>query len=173
MAERGLRRISICSTGCLGPYRCLILLPACSNVKLYPAAAVPDGMLLLRIDAPIYFANVEGLCDCLLEKLRWRRLEGEAAGCPAQAVVLDMSPVTDVDATGIHFLHDFIDELRGQGVRFALANPSKQVLRALKRGGLTAKIGSDCLHVSMADAVATAQVTLCSGGSGFDPLDLY
>jgi hypothetical protein len=38
-----------------------------------------------------------------------------------------MSPVTDVDATAIHFLKDFIDELEGDGAQLALANPSQQV----------------------------------------------
>ena len=31
----------------------------CRSVKQYPHAEMPRGMLLLRIDAPIYYANVE------------------------------------------------------------------------------------------------------------------
>jgi MFS superfamily sulfate permease-like transporter len=68
--------------------------------------------------------------------------------------------MTDVDDTGIHFLHDFIDEQREQGIRFAMANPSKEVLRALKRAGLVTKIGAGFMHVNMADAVADADAAL-------------
>lgn len=35
------------------------LRPGCRNVKMYPGAQAPPGILVLRVDAPIYYANVE------------------------------------------------------------------------------------------------------------------
>jgi anti-anti-sigma regulatory factor len=32
-----------------------------------------------------------------------------------------------VDATGIHFLDDLVDDLKKQGIRLVLGNPSTQV----------------------------------------------
>lgn len=36
-------------------------------------------------------------------------------------------PSADVDATGIHFLDDLVDDLKTQGIRLVLGNPSTQV----------------------------------------------
>ena len=36
-------------------------------------------------------------------------------------------PHADIDATGIHFLDDFVDELQEDGVKLVLGNPSQQV----------------------------------------------
>ena len=35
----------------------------------------------------------------------------------------------DVDATAVHFFHDFLRILKEEGIQLALANPSKQVRR--------------------------------------------
>jgi len=40
------------------------------NIAMYPDAQQPDGMILFRIDAPIYFANIEGIRDYLFDKLQ-------------------------------------------------------------------------------------------------------
>ena len=130
------------------------------NIKMYANAKAPDGMLLLRIDAPIFFANVEAIKDFVRSRVARSKRQSGTYVSYIQFVIFDMSPVTDVDATGIHFLHDFIDELREEGIRFAMANPSKEVLRALKRAGLVAKIGAGFMHVNMADAVADADAAL-------------
>lgn len=36
----------------------MVLAGGCRNIKQYPEAMEQDGMLLVRIDSPIYFANV-------------------------------------------------------------------------------------------------------------------
>lgn len=46
------------------PHHCteswyVLLRPGCRNVKMYPGAQAPPGILVLRVDAPIYYANVE------------------------------------------------------------------------------------------------------------------
>ena len=130
------------------------------------------------------------------------RAEGAKSGVPVKFVILDLGPVSDVDATAIHFLDDFISQVRagivlyawgcvqqerGQqsaatrpapfpahpalpsppprplsqlhddGVQLVLANPTKDALLMLKRGGVYAKLGEERVHVNMADAVAYAQ----------------
>ena len=67
---------------------------------MYPEATEVDGILMMRIDAPLFFANVESV------KLAIRRFETayEARGRRFEFVVLDLSPVVDVDASAIHFL---------------------------------------------------------------------
>ncbi len=64
----------------------------------------------------------------------------------------------DIDATGIHFLDDLVDELRHEGgITLVLGNPSQRVLLSLKRAHLDRKIGRPNIHVHMADAVVRAR----------------
>ncbi len=74
------------------------------NVKQYPEASEVDGLLLLRIDAPLYFANVNPVRDAL-HKYEQRALESAARrGAPIRFIAIDLSPVTDIDASAVHFL---------------------------------------------------------------------
>ena len=43
----------------------ILLDGVCRNVKQYPEAMEQDGMLLVRIDSPIYFANVASIRETL------------------------------------------------------------------------------------------------------------
>ena len=60
---------------------------------------------------------------------------------------------TDIDATGIHFLEDLLDELRDDNVDLVLGNPAKGVLMQLKRAHRVRKIGRANIHINVADAV--------------------
>ena len=74
------------------------------NVKQYPEARQVEGLLLLRIDAPLFFANVNPVKEALT-KYEARAAEAAAArGRPLQFIVIDLSPVTDIDASAVHFL---------------------------------------------------------------------
>jgi len=70
---------------------------------MYPEAQELEGILMLRIDAPLFFANVESVKGAI------RKYENayEKRGRGFEFVILDFSPVTDVDASAIHFLQVF------------------------------------------------------------------
>ncbi|KAL4859014.1 Proton/sulfate cotransporter 2 [Chlorella vulgaris] len=126
------------------------------SLRLYPEAEETPGVLLLRVDAPLLFFNIEGVKEYVRKEITKSRADGKKSGIPVRVVVLDLAPVTDVDATGIHFLDDLVDELKEQEIHVVLGNPSLQVLVSLKRAHLDRKIGRSNLHVGMADAVAQA-----------------
>lgn len=126
------------------------------STKMYPAAELQPGMLLLRIDAPIFFANIEAVKEFVREKVLISKKRREEMGDHIRFVVIDMSPVTDIDSSAMHFLDDFLDELATDGIELVIANPSQQVLLALKRSNLVKKIKEDNVHVNMADAVSHA-----------------
>lgn len=48
---------------------------------MYPAATAPDGLLIIRIDAPIYYANVE----VSLQQISVTPTAHTCAGCSATA----------------------------------------------------------------------------------------
>lgn len=54
---------------------------------------------------------------------------------------------------GIHALHELVAQLRKEGIRLALANPSRQVQAQLKRTDIIKEIGPEWIFVRTADAV--------------------
>ena len=62
-----------------------------------------DGLLLLRIDAPLYFANVNPVKDALAKYERRAQETAAKQGQTLQFIIIDLSPVYDVDASAIHF----------------------------------------------------------------------
>jgi len=73
------------------------------NVKQYPEAQQVDGLLLLRIDAPLYFANVNPVKDALAKYERRAQEAAQKQGSTLHFIIIDLSPVYDVDASAIHF----------------------------------------------------------------------
>ena len=73
------------------------------NVKQYPEARQVDGLLLLRIDAPLYFANVNPVKDALAKYERRAQETAAKQGQTLHFIIIDLSPVYDVDASAIHF----------------------------------------------------------------------
>ena len=144
------------------------------NVRQYASAKQIDGMLLVRVDAPLFFANVGPVADALrlYEKqyhqaaaapFRGDSGEGTAAAgaeavaggprSPLRAIVLDLSPVSDMDASAVHFLASYVRQTRARGVDVALANPSCQVAKQMARARLDALVGRDRVYVRVGDAV--------------------
>merc|ERR1712032_1537575 len=84
--------------------------PIYRNIKMYPSATRRDDMLMIRWDAPIFFANTASF------KSRIRKHIGrflEENNYPNQwCLVLCFSGVNDVDFTGIEHLEQFLEELK-------------------------------------------------------------
>ena len=69
------------------------------SIQQYPNAVQQKGMVIMRVDAPIYFANVQHIRSRLETFVENARLEPML--CPIKFVILDLSPVPFIDATGV------------------------------------------------------------------------
>ena len=127
------------------------------NLKQYPNAEAFPGILLYRIDAPLYFANVNYIRD----QLRGYILEAQAGstGSLVQYVIIEMSPMSHIDATGLSALMEIIQELEEQGIQLALANPSVSVIRKLELDNIPQRLGREWIFVRMHDALQFCQVS--------------
>ncbi len=74
------------------------------NVKQYPDAKQVDGLLVVRIDAPLFFANVPKVKDDLYDYERRAEAAHKARGTQLKFLIIDLSPVTDIDASAVHWL---------------------------------------------------------------------
>jgi sulfate transporter 4 len=132
------------------------------NVKQYPHAARSPGVLPMRIDAPLYFANVQYVRDRVTFYMGKHRGYSAAHGWqqPLEYVILDLSPVSHMDAAGVHMLHELHAELKAQAVQLALCNPSQPVVQMMERAGLPEKLGKEWIYVNVHDAVTNCQLVL-------------
>jgi sulfate transporter 4 len=135
------------------------------NIKQYPEAKQPDnGLLVIRIDSPIYFANVTTIRDSLQRyELRLEKSLAER-GRKLEFIIIDMSPVSDIDASAVHFLTDWIDDHKRRGIQTVFANPSRQVIQLFERAGIPKKVGEEFILVRTHDAVTYCQEILVERG---------
>ena len=125
------------------------------SVQQYPEAETHEGIVIMRIDAPIYFANV----DYIKDKLRECEALSQAAhhaGRMRGAVrffVLEMTPVFSVDSSGIHSLLEIVKEFESREVRLVVSNPNGGVMKALETAGIADRIGRQWCFLRCVDAV--------------------
>lgn len=133
----------------------------CRSVKQYPIAEIIPGVLAVRLDAPLYFANVQWMKDKLVQ------YEAAAAAVAKQHglkgvrfVVIDLHAVSHMDAMGAKFMETLWEEYKERGVQLLLSNPCPRVVWALQREGLLAKLGREWIFVRVHDAIQYAHQTL-------------
>ena len=89
-------------------------LPGLHSVERHPGAATIPGLLVLRFNAPIVFFNAPYFKRELLAAV-------QAAGPSLRWVVLDMLPITVIDATGLQVAQEIAEELEGRGALLVAA----------------------------------------------------
>jgi SulP family sulfate permease len=106
--------------------------------------ALPRGVAVYRVAGPLFFGATQ---KALAALQRWEK--------GTRAVVLDLSAVPALDATGLVSLESAAERLRHGGVRLILAGLRGQPLRAALRAGLRRKPGVE-IRSRLEDAVAAA-----------------
>ena len=101
--------------------------------KEHPDDETFPGLLLLRTEGRIYFANAQRIADKL------SALMHEAA---PKVVVLDCSAVIDIEYTALKMLREGEERLRKAGMELWLAALNPEVLRVIERAPLGRRLGS-------------------------------
>ncbi|KAJ9560652.1 hypothetical protein OSB04_005812 [Centaurea solstitialis] len=126
------------------------------NIQQYPEATKIPGVLIVRVDSAIYFSNSNYIKERIL---RWLTVEEEhlrATYQPrVQFLIIEMSPVTDIDTSGIHAFEELNSSLVKRDVQLVLANPGRLVLDKLYASGFPDMIGDNKIFLTVADAVLT------------------
>jgi SulP family sulfate permease len=123
------------------------------NIERYPAQTVP-GLLLVRVDAGLFFGNAEAVAA---------RIEEELAAHPETCdLVLVLSAVNSIDTTALFGLAELNQTLRQRDIRLHLAEVKGPVMDRLKHSAfLAALTGKVFLSTAMAwDELAGT----CHGG---------
>jgi sulfate permease, SulP family len=119
---------------------------AYGDVGRHPDYERLPGLLVLRLEAPLFYANAAPVCDEV------KRLVG-AAERPPRAVILDAGSNSNLDITSAEKLEELVTSLRSAGVDFALAEVRRPVIDAARRIGLLGTIGEERLFHTIDEAV--------------------
>jgi high affinity sulfate transporter 1 len=107
-------------------------LPGYHDEHSYPEAERLPGCVILRFDAPLFFANTRTFRE---------RVRGLADADPAlRWVVIAAEPITDVDTTAADMLHDLDATFDDRGMQLVFAELKDPVREKLDRYGLTRAI---------------------------------
>jgi MFS superfamily sulfate permease-like transporter len=105
------------------------------------------GLLLLRFDAPLFFANAPTFA---------RRLHGMlgTASRPIERVLVVGDAITDIDTSGAEVLTDLLDDLDRRGLSFGFAGLKGTVKDRLRAYGLYDRIGDENFFPTVGSAVS-------------------
>ncbi|XP_045817749.1 high affinity sulfate transporter 2-like [Trifolium pratense] len=126
------------------------------NILQYPKAEQIPGMLIVRVDSAIYFSNSNYIKERILKWLTDEEILRTSSEYPSiQYLIVEMSPVTDIDTSGIHAFEDLLKSLKKRDVQLLVANPGPIVIEKLHASKISDLIGEDKIFLTVGDAVAT------------------
>ena len=116
------------------------------DIKRYPDARLIPGVVLLRWDAPLFFANAE--------LFRQRVLEAVARSpTPVQRIIIAAEPVTSIDVTSADMLAELEQTLRASRIELRFAEMKDPVKDKLKRFELLERFGAATFYPTLGAAV--------------------
>ena len=122
------------------------------NIERYAAETVPD-VLMLRIDANLFFGNVEAVNERIEEELK--------AHSQTCHLVLVMTAVSSIDTSALFGLAELNASLKGRGIGLHLAEVKGPVMDRLKDSELPAALNG---QIYLSAALARKQLQQASDG---------
>lgn len=115
------------------------------DLQRHPEYEQVPGLLIVRMDAPLYFFNAN-VAHGLIREMA-------VARPPLQAVLIDIGASSDLDIPTIDMLADVAPKLRSQGVTLMFAQVRGNVRDLLRKTGAMDLIGAENVFVSVAAGV--------------------
>ena len=117
------------------------------DISRYPEANLIPGLIMIRWDAPLFFANAN-----IFRKLV-RDLITEASEKPFW-ILIAAEPVVDIDTTAADMLVDLDEEMNADGIHLVFAELKDPVKEKIVRYGLLETIDSQHFYPTLETAVA-------------------
>lgn len=118
------------------------------NITRFSDLETWEGLVIIRIDAPLSFINIQEITDYIQRFLNEEPQTKE--------IIVDAGPVSHLDATAADGLHTMLEELNQKGVRLVFCDVIGPVRDTMKQTGLTKTIGKENLFLSLSEAVENA-----------------
>ncbi|MEZ5186229.1 MAG: SulP family inorganic anion transporter [Candidatus Nanopelagicales bacterium] len=117
-------------------------------VKKHPERTPVDAVLILRLDAPLFWANCATTHARILEQLD--------DAVDVKALVLDLEATGQMDTTTVEMLTALLNELRREGVELFIARLHYPARVVLARAGFADELGPGHVWHSISQTVAAA-----------------
>ncbi len=122
------------------------------NVDRFPDAVTTPGVVIFRIDASLFFGNIDTVRDAIEAVTP----NTDGPNNP-EVLVLDLYPVNRVDSSALHVLTKLHETLRSRKVKLFFSGVKGPVRDAMKASGLDAEVGTDHFYNSVFDASESAK----------------
>ena len=125
---------------------------AYSDLARHPENIPVPGVLIVRADSPIYYANALTVRDNVKTMVA-------AMEPPPRAVILDATSQDALDVTSIELFKGLVHELQVHHIAVYLAEVHAPVLESASKSGLLDAIGADHIFPTLDAAVQHAQAS--------------
>jgi MFS superfamily sulfate permease-like transporter len=128
---------------------------AWGGMRNHPERRQIDGILVLRVDVPLFWVNSASVKDAILARVDGARdwLEQDIV-----AVVLDIEGTNQIDTTTVDMLDSLLAALRERCIDLYLVRVMYPVRIVLRRAGFVAKIGEDHMWHSISQGTREARI---------------
>jgi sulfate permease, SulP family len=128
---------------------------AYEDVRRHPRAQPVPGVLIVRPDAPLFYANAQPLRDSVRHLI-------SSSPDPVHTLILDLDGTDELDLTSVEALGAVIAELSGARVRLGLAHLHADAADLLRRSGTFGQAGACQVFPNVDSAVDWARSPVTS-----------
>jgi SulP family sulfate permease len=121
---------------------------------------IPEGVVLYRIEGPLFFAAAENLEQAL-----------RGSGGTPKAVIFRMRNVPAMDASGLHAFRVAIQKLHRDGAKIFLTAVQPQPMKVMYESGLVSWLGERKFCADLDEALAQARKELAESQPPATPAD--
>jgi MFS superfamily sulfate permease-like transporter len=129
-----------------------------SDLQRHPENKAAKGVAILRVDAPLYYANARSARDGMKAVLT-------EMDPPARAVVIDAAGQNDLDITSATVLTELVDGWHKAGIAVYVADAHVPVMEAGRRTGFLEAVGEDHFLPTLDAAVRAAEAEAAGPGT--------
>jgi sulfate permease, SulP family len=122
---------------------------AYEDIERHPGARPTPGVLIIRPDAPLFYANAQPFRDTVTEQVR-------SSPEPVHTLILDLDANDGLDITSSEALGKLLDQLGDQHVRVGLAHVHATTAEMMQRSGVLEKVGAGHTFPNLATAMTWA-----------------
>ena len=116
------------------------------SIENYPEAETFPGLLILRFDGTLYFANAHDFQTAVRRAI-------EIADPPPSVILIDGESINDIDATAVITMREFQKQLETEQIEFRFARIKTQVKEIMERGGLMQAVPAEHFYPTVQDGV--------------------
>jgi high affinity sulfate transporter 1 len=122
---------------------------AWGSISNHPERKTIDGILVLRVDSPLFWANATEIQDEVLAAVD--------ADPSVRALLLDLEATSQLDTTSIDMLELLLEQLRERDIQLYLVRVFYQARKVLDRAGYIEELGDDHMWHSISAGVQAAK----------------